>query len=363
LQDKRASTLRVRGAWSGNAIELGHGSALRRLSVVDESGAERGAVPPGEARNLVVVASRRAGDRVEASIAECEVSTQQPFGFGGEVGPLGRAIVILTRSRIGEGPPDAGASASLTIERSIIRAPRSNALFAINFAPRGQVEVDVRDSRLEGVLSAAGGTSLRDHVTHAMTTIRSRNNEYVAAGGFERFGWHLFGGSGVPHPQPGPTTPPGADDNRLTMWSEGDRIEGYRTGILAAAGRRVGDLSGPSSGNHVDLDLRGLTIRTGGEGAADLRWYGALSEPPLGGGERFPPGENNVLVARIAGSLGSGPRVNGFADLEGPAGSGGDEAVGNRLVIEGSPEAFLQENRDILPGPGERHFLTGSGPH
>jgi len=360
-RDDRMSTFRVGGPWSGNAIELGHGSALRRLRVVDGNGAAGGPPARGEARNLVVVASRRGGDRVEASIVECEVSTQQAFGSGPS-GPLGRAVAVWTRNRVGEGPPDAGASASLTIERSVIRAPRSNALFAINFAPRGQVEVDIQDSRLEGVMSAAGGTSLRDHVTGAVTTIRTRNNMYVTAGGFDRFGWHLFGGSGVPHPQPGPAMPPGADDNRLTIQSDGDRIEGFQTGILAAAGRRVGGLSGPSSRNRVELDLQGLTIRTEGTGAADLRWYGALSEPPPGGGERLPPGGHNVLTARIAGVLGSGPRVNGFADLQGPAGSGNDEVAGNRLVVEGSREAFLRDNRDILPGPGETHFLTGPAP-
>jgi hypothetical protein len=359
LQDERASTLRVRGAWSGDAIRLGHGAALRRLRVVDETGAEGNPVDRGEARNLVVVASRGPGDRVEASLVECELSTQQPFGIGGEVGPLGRAVGVWTRNRAGDGPPDADASAGLTVERSVIRAPRSNALFAINFAPRGQVEVVLQDSRLEGVLSAAGGASLSNAVTRARTTVRSSRTDYVV-GGFTRFGWQLVGGSGRPHP--GATTSPGTHDSELRVTSDGDRILGFNTGIFAAAGRRVGNLSQPSSGNRVDLDLRGLTIRTEGEWAADLRWYGALSVPPLEGGERLPPGENNVLVARITGSRGSGSRANDFADLEGPVDPDREPAAGNRLVVEGAPEAFLRDNRDLSPGPGEWFFTAVPDP-
>jgi hypothetical protein len=246
------------------------------------------------------------------------------------------------------------------IERSVIQAPRSNALFIINFAPRGQVEVVVRDSRLAGVLSAAGGASLKDPVTRARTTFRSSRTDYVA-GQFTRFGWQLVGGSGRPHP--GATTSPGTHDSELRVTSDGDRILGFNTGILAVAGRRVGNLSGPSSGNRLDLDLRGLTIRTEGEGAADLRWYGAMSETPLGGGERLPPGENNILVARITGSRGSGPRANDFDHLDGPAGPDHDPAAGNLLVVEGSPAAFLRENRDLGPGPDEQFFRALPAPN
>jgi hypothetical protein len=360
LRDEQASTLRVLGAWSGNAIELGHGAALRRLRVMDETGRDGGPVDRGQARNLLVVASRGPGDRVEASLVECELSTQQPFGIGGEVGPLGRAVGVWTRNRAGSGPPDADASAGLKIERSVIRAPRSNALFAINLAPRGKVEVVVRDSRLAGVLSAAGGASLEDPVIQARTTFRSSHTDYVA-GQFTRFGWQLVGGSGRPHP--GATTSPGADDNELQVMSEGDRILGFNTGVLAVAGRRVGNLSGPSSGNRLDLDLRGLTIRTEGEGAADLRWYGAMSETPLGGGERLPPGENNILMARITNSRGSGPRANDFDHLEGPTGPDHDPAAGNLLLVEGSPAAFLRDNRDLGPGPGEQFFRALLAPN
>lgn len=353
-QDDRVSTLRVRGPWSGNAVELGHGSALRRLRIVDESAAEGGAEAQGEARNLVVVAPRRPGDWVAASVVECEVSTQQPFGSG-VAGPLGRAVAVWTRNRGGGGPPDAEASARLTIERSVIRAPRSNALFAINFAPRGQVAVDIQDSRLEGVLSAAGGTSLRDHVTHALTTIRSRNNEYVAAGGFDRFGWHLFGGSGVPHPQPGPATPPGADDNRLRMESDGDRIEGFQTGILAAAGRRVGGLSGSSSGNHLELETKNLVIVTDGEQAADILWFGALAEPSRGSDERLPPGQGNLMTVRMTGTIGSGPRANHYADVGGLL-PGHPGAVGNQLRVLGTPGQFRRHNPGLSPAPGDEFF-------
>jgi len=350
-----ASTLLVRGPWSGNAVELGHGSALRALRIVDPGAAKGDAAAPGEAPNLVVVSSRRPGDRVEASIVECEISTQQPFGIGGDPGPLARAVAVWTRHPGAGGSPGAGASVSLTIERSVIRAPRSNSLFAINFAPRGQVVLDVRDSRLEGVLSAGGGTSVADHVTHAVTTIRSRNNEYVEAGGFDRFGWHLFGGSGVPHPKPGRATPPGADDNRLTMQSEGDRIDGYRTGIFAAAGRRVGALSGPSSGNRLELETKDLVIATAGDEAADVRWSGALAEPDRGSGERLPPGEGNLMTVRMTGTVGSGPRANRYEDVSGwPPGP--PETAGNRLRVLGARVDFERQNPGLSPVPDDEFF-------
>jgi len=169
-QDAQTSTLRIHGPWSGNAVELGHGSGLRRLRIVDAGVAEGGTVAQGEAPNLVVVSTRRPGDRVEASIEECEISTQQPFGIGGEPGPLARAVAVWTRHPGAGGSPGAGASVSLTVERSIIRAPRSNSLFAINFAPRGQAELNIRDSRVEGVMSAGGGTSLQDRPSSGPAT-------------------------------------------------------------------------------------------------------------------------------------------------------------------------------------------------
>jgi len=354
-QEIQTSTLRIHGPWSGNAVELGHGSGLRRLRIVDDGPAGGAAVAQGEAPNLVVVSSRRPGDRVDASIVECEISTQQPFGIGGEPGPLARAVAVWTRHPAAVVSPGAGASVSLTIERSIIRAPRSNSLFAINFAPRGQAELNIRDSRLEGVMSAGGGTSLQDHVTHGSTIIRSRNSEYVRVGGFDRFGWHLFGGSGIPHPKPGRAPPPGADDNRLTMQSEGDRIEGYRTGIYAAAGRRVGALSGPSSGNRLELETRNLLIVTPDEQAADVQWFGALAEPDRGSDERLPPGEGNLMTVRMTGTVGSGPRANRYEDVSGwPPGP--PEAPGNRLRILGARGDFERQNPGLSPVPGEEFF-------
>ena len=83
---------------------------------------------------------------------------------------------------------------------------------------------------------------------------------------------------------------------------------------------------------------------------------------PLEGGERLPPGENNVLVARITGSRGSGSRANDFADLEGPVDADREPAAGNRLVVEGAPAAFLRDNQDLSPGPGERFFTAVPDP-
>jgi hypothetical protein len=354
-----ATTLRAHGAWSGNVIEMGHRASLQRLSVVDAP--EEAAGPNDEAplRNLVVVASRRPGDVVEASIRDCELSTGQSFSFG-RAGPSGRAIGVWTRNPSDGGPMDAEAEVRLNLERSIVRAPNSNSMFAINFAAGGRVEVTISGSLLHGQLSAAGGASRPDPVTHASTLIRSHNTLYAAADGLGRVGWHLFGGSGVPHPDLGLGVPPGADDNLALFFSRGDRIEGYRTGILAAAGRRIGNLSGPSSGNRLELDLRDLRIRSEGEGAADLRLFGALAEATPGGTETLPPGERNVLTLRLQGGTGSGRRDNRYAHLERPeSGVPGDDA-GNRLRIEGSAAQFGQSNPGFDPAPAGEYFETGS---
>jgi hypothetical protein len=353
LRPGQATTLRLSGDWTGNGVELGNRSALRGLRIIDQADGYSGHEPRPVGRNLVVVASRRPADVVDASIQDCELITRQSFGVG-PADPLGRALGVWTRNPAGSGPMHSGAAVMLGLERSIVSAPDSNALMAINFAARGTVEVRIRDSRLEGLLSAVGGTSRPDPVSGAVTVIDSAHTDYVAAGGFRRFGWQLFGGSGVPHPVSG--VPPGADDSQLRLRSRGDRILGFQVGILAAAGRRVGALSGSSKGNRVDLDLRQLELRTEGDAAADLRWYGGLSEPQPGGNERLPPGEGNVLVVRMAGVTGSGLRENRYADVDGP-----DQATppetGNRLQVLGTPEHFRRANRDLSPAPPDRYFL------
>lgn len=352
MQPDGLSVLFVRGAWSGNAIELGHRSALRRLRVVDEAGAGDAATD-GMMRNLVVVSSRGPNDVVEASIEDSELVTRQSFGVG-HADPLGRAIGVWTRNPRESGPVHTGAAVTLTLRRSVVSAPDSNALMAINFAERGTATVRIRDSRLEGALSAAAGTSRPDYVTGATTTIQSSNTEYLATGGFFRVGWHLFGGSGAPHPGLG--SPPGADDNRLRMESAGDRIEGFQVGILAAAGRRVGGLSGPSSGNRLELETKDLVIVTEGERAADVLWYGALAESARGGNERLPPGAGNLMTVRMTRTIGSGPRANRYADLEGAAAGSPDES-GNRLQVLGSPAGFRRQNPGVSPAPGDELFI------
>jgi len=353
-----ATTLSAHGRWSGNVIEMGRRASLQRLRVVDVTEAAAGSTDENSRRNLVVVASRRAGDVLEASIHDCELSTGQSFSFG-RVGPFGRAIGVWTRNPGDSGAMDSGAQVRLNLERSVVRAPRSNSLFAINFAAGGKVEVTISDSLLLGQLSAAGAASRPDPVTRASTSVRSHNTLYAAAGGIDRVGWHLFGGSGVPHPGLGLGVPPGAHDNQLSFSSREDLIEGFRTGILAAAGRRIGNLSGPSSGNRMELDLRDLRIRSEGEGAADLRLFGALAEPTPGGSETLPPGEGNLTTIRMTGTTGSGPRANRYADLEGVTRGTRDEDH-NRLQVIGSLDRFQRLNPGLVPAPGVEFFIEAS---
>lgn len=345
LADGTAATLALRGDWRGNGLSLGDGAELRGLRVVDF---DAGATPPdGRKRNVVAVVSRRAGDRVVATLRDCEIETSQPFGVGGD-GPLGRAIVVMTLNAGDAGGPHSGAHAGLRLERSVVRAPESNAVFAINFASRGRVDLRIDDSVLAGVLSATGGTARQDVVDGASTTLRSRNSRYLRTGRYDRFGWQLLGGSGVPHPGVGSAA--GSERNELDVDSRGDAIEGFRTGVYAAGGRRVGGLSGPSIGNVARLRLRDLAIEGAGEAPVDFELSGALAEPAPGGAAALPPGDSNLLHVDLRGFR----RGAGSSRYEAVRGPGGRDD--NRLEFAGDPGGFARSNPAFRPVPGEEFF-------
>lgn len=345
LADGTAATLVVAGEWRGDALSLGDGSSLRGLRIVD---IDSGVTPPaGRMRNVVAVVSRRAGDRVVATLRDCEIETRQAFAVGGDR-PLGRAIVVLT-SHAGEaGGPHAGARAGLRLMRSVVRAPESNALFANNFASRGRVDLWIEDSVLAGVLSAVGGTARQEVVHGARTTLRSRNSRYLRAGRYDRFGWQLLGGSGVPHAGLGSDA--GTERNELVVDSRGDAIEGFSVAVHAAGGRRVGALSGPSSGNVARLRLRDLTIRGAGEAPLDFELSGALAEPGPGGGEVPPPGDSNLLSVDLRGFR-QGAGASRYDTVRGPAGT-----RGNQLEFAGDRDRFVRSNPAFQPVPGAEFF-------
>jgi hypothetical protein len=152
-------------------------------------------------------------------------------------------------------------------------------------------------------------------------------------------GWTLIGGTDAPVPG---LIAEGATSNLLSINSAGDRIEGFAKGIVARAGRRSAAVAGASSDNQLALVVVDTTLHTT---VADLELYGAQSLVASAA-----VGDRNVLTVVMARVSGSGLRTNVYADSSNGLGTG------NRLVIEGSLQAFEQRNPEILPLPPANHF-------
>ena len=143
-----------------------------------------------------------------------------------------------------------------------------------------------------------------------------------------------------------------AESSSVRVESDDDRIEGYRVGIHAAAANLAAGMPGTVMRNRGELTLRGVGIRSVGEGAADLSLHGALSESESGnetGVEAPMNAQGNVLRVSIQGSWGGGLHRNVYANawLSGDAVTAGR----NRLDIAGSRAEFLQSNADFAGVP------------
>jgi hypothetical protein len=351
------TTLRVTSAFEGDLLTLGDGAVVRNFKVVDLATSQ--VATTQRSGNVIVVGSRGPVDRLAAEIRDCEIVNPHPFGVAMD-GPTGHALVVLTRNpaRGGAPPPHEGATVAIRVVRSILRATGGGgAVFAINFAARGNVSVGLYDSRLEGPLIATGGASRPELVSNAVTTIDSTRNLYVLpAEGSDGFGWQVMGGSSAHIPD---LASAGASFNTARVHSVDDRIEGFRIGIVAAAGRRWLDSSGPVSDNRLDLDLEGLRIRTEGADAADLEMQGARSEAAQDIGREFPAGDRNTLHVRMHGVTGSPTsRANQYDDAFGPS-LQADCGTGNRLEIAGTPADFARVNTNISAAPPVAFFAGG----
>jgi len=347
------STLRATGAFRGHLLTLGHGSAIRGLRLLDLGNAT--SQPALRQGNVVHLASRAPGDVISASVDDCELATDQTHGFS-EVGPHGHALVALTLNPNLGAPPAAheGAQVELVVRRSIVRTRIGAAVFANNFAPRGEIRLLLAGNRIEGYLIASGGTTRPEQVHDSGVVIESHGNLYRRVG-LDRFGWHLLGASTSPHVQEVPGE--GSTRNSLSMISRDDRIEGFRAGIQAAAARRLGLSSEPLSDNRLEIDLRGTRILTEGEGAADLVLRAAVSEIEQEKGPmELAAGDRNLLRLRMSGVTGSGRRGNVFADVLGPR-EPANFGTGNQPQVVGEAESFRQANRAIDPSPGPQHFV------
>ena len=325
--------------FAGDLLTLGNAVTISGLIVQDIAGR------PG---NVVATTSRRPDDQISASILRCQIINPKASAAGPN-GPLGRAVTVLTQNRSfgAAPPPDEGASVSLVLTDSIIQSPNGSALFAINFASRGSVTMDVTGNRVNGQFEVTAGVSRPDEVTGASVTIRSQRNAYSSPAGVG-VGWTIDGGSSPPIPG---FVAPGTSGDVTRFTSIGDTIEHFPTAIIATAAKRHSLTIGPVSGNVVELQLIDLQLSTVGPHAADLVLQAALVDGA------YAPGDDTSLRVLMARGAGSGARQNFYANETGPAGPQ-QFGTGNALTIVGSPESFSRINTNILPAPGPEFFIS-----
>jgi hypothetical protein len=369
FSDDTRTTLRMTADVGGDVLTLGDSATIRNIEIVDLA---------GRSGNVVAVVSRRARDRISATIIESVIANPNPLTIGAG-GPLGRGLLVITRNpNLGsDPPPHEGAALSVTMTRSMIQSPEGGGgFFAYNFAADSRITIDVSHSVIGGSNEANGGVSRPDAVHDSEVLLRSQGNQYrnewpdpcVSP----LIGWNLTGGSGSPIPIPLPPT----TRNRLTVRSLDDRIERFPTTVLATGSRRFfGDpLNPPPTDNSIDLQLIGTVISTpdcawapsGGntvgiaaarmDPAADFRLTGAWV-----GNDALNAGDRNTVRVEFRGVTASGPRMNQYAHAAGtsgplPAHLQGD---GNRLEFVGDAASFARINRAVAPSPGAEFFTSG----
>lgn len=341
----------------GSMLTLGNGASVRDIALEDL---------PGRMGNVIGVNSRDAGDRLSATITEVEITNPNAHGVI-PAGPIGCGVTVLTQNPNLGAPPAAHANATISaaITRSLIHAPSTGTtcgVFAFNFAPSGTVSVDMSDDVIGGGMIANGGVSRPDAVHDSKTVVQSRNNLYRDDSPdscvSRHLGWNINGGSGAPVPLPVGETA----RNTLRVHSQGDRLEGFTTGISGAAARRFfpAPTAAAVNDNTLDLELIGTTVSTPSCGGAsfvsDFRLAGAVVS-----GASLTPGDGNVLRAVFRGVTGSGTRANVYADVLGPTAplDPAFRGTGNALEFTGTLQAFEQTNRAIDPAPAEEFFTGG----
>jgi photosystem II stability/assembly factor-like uncharacterized protein len=330
------TALRAAADLEGDILTLGGGSVIRGLVIEDVQGRAAG--------NPVAVVSRAANDRVSARILECEIVNPNESGIASQ-GPTGRGLAVWTRNpNLGQDPPPhEGARLGVQMTRSIVRSPAPGVgVFAINFASRGRIDLDLDSNVIGGGVDADGGVSRPDAVTLASVTIASRRSLYRSDSPDPTpIGWRLLGGTTAPIPG---LASQASTSNTLRLHSNDDRIEGFGTGISAIGATRFNPLSEPSDSNAIELNLQGTLLQTA---SADLELLGASTFV-----DGVWAGDGNSVHVVMRQSKGSGTRANVYAN------SAGNLGTGNKLEIAGSATAFAQTNEDIDPAP-PAEFFTG----
>ena len=131
-------------------------------------------------------------------------------------------------------------------------------------------------------------------------------------------------------------------NNKLSMHSVDDRIEGFARAIVASGGRRMS-----AAGRRHCLERDGTDPRGYPPVVHSVGFQFVRSEEPHG---RVNDCELRVTMHNV---IGSGPRTNTYVDANSNLG------IGNRLIISGSLNAFSHTNQAILPMPGEQFFTAG----
>ena len=321
---------------TGNFVTLGDGASLQGLVIQD---VVRPALTGG---SPVAVSSPRPSDSVSAQVAECEIINPNPVTGPGLTGPVGRGLLAITRNSASAGGAASHEQSlvSVHLTQSIIRSPGGgDGIFAINFASGSHIELHLRRNVI-GRLGANGGVSRPDSTVGATTLIQSTGNLYRADTAVAGIGWGLNGGSDAP--MIAPLIAEDTLNNKLSMHSVDDRIEGFGRAIVARGGRRMSALAGAIASNEMELILEGTRLLST---TSDFNLFGA--------GNLAGRVDDNELRVTMRNVIGSGPRTNTYGDANSNLG------IGNRLIISGSLNAFSHTNQAILPMPGEQFFTAG----
>lgn len=322
---------------TGDFVTLGDGASLQGLVIQD---VVRPAFIGG---SVVAVSSRNPSDSVSAQVAECEIINPNALTGPGLTGPVGRGLLAITRNRpsAGGAAPHEQSLVSVHLTQSIIRSPGGgDGIFAINFASGSHIELHLRRNVI-GRLGANGGVSRPDSTVGATTLIQSTGNLYRADSPTPTsIGWGLNGGSDAP--MLAPLIAEDTVNNKLSMHSVDDRIEGFGRAIVATAGVRMSALAGAIESNEMELVLEGTRLAST---TSDLELLGARNGLGMADG--------NELRVTMHNVIGSGPRANTYRDAVSNLGTG------NRLVISGNLTAFSHTNDAILPMPGAQFFTAG----
>jgi hypothetical protein len=322
---------------TGDFVTLGDGASLQGLVIQD---IVRPAFTGG---SVVAVSSRNPSDSVSAQVAECEIINPNSLVGPGLTGPVGRGLLAITRSRgsASGAAPHEQSLVSVHLTHSIIRSPGGgDGIFAINFASGSRIELHLRRN-VVGKLGANGGISRPDSTVGATTLIQSTGNLYRADNPTPTsIGWQLQGGGDAP--MLAPLIAEETLNNRLSMHSVDDRIEGFGRAIVATGAQRMSAAAAGIASNEMELILEGTRLVST---VSDFQLFGARNAAGMADG--------NELRVTMHNVIGSGPRANTYGDAVSNLG------VGNRLIISGNLMAFSHTNQAILPIPGEQFFTAG----